>query len=202
MPEAAVEYGDRAGAPGQLHLIRVIGHGVGHVVGDPVRLAVAGGDAAGRAVGPGEIVQHPHGVDDVVRSAGQDGLSPVRVQALKPAAGQGIVTVERMQLERPLQDVKDRRQQRRLQVDIVEDRALVDQVGEAAHVLHPGDLNAGPVALAVKDRVERVAQPPQPVRRDDVFQNEKAVVIQRAALRGRQRLGDEPQFQQFVIHIG
>ena len=50
VPEAAVEYGDRASAACQMYLVRVIGQGIGYVVGDPAGFVVAGGDAAGRRV--------------------------------------------------------------------------------------------------------------------------------------------------------
>ncbi len=88
--------------------------------------------------------------------------------------------------------MKDRRQRHRLEVHSVEDRPLVDQIDEAAHALHLGNLSAGFVALAGKDRVKSMAQLGQPVGRDDLFQNDEAVGVQCAALSGLQRLGDEP----------
>ena len=119
-----------------------------------------------------------------------------------PLPGSGSCPLSECQLERPLQDVKDRRQQRWLQVHGVEDRPLVDQVGEAAHAVHLGDLSTGFVALAGEYLVKSVAQFDKPVGRDDVIQYDVSVCVQRAVLRGCQRLGDEPPFQQFAVHSG
>ena len=109
-----------------MYLVRMVRQAIGYMVGNPAGNSMAAGHAAGRPVGPGEVVEHPHGVDDVVGSAGRGGLAPVGVQNLQTAAGQRVVPVERVQLERPLQDVEDRRQELGLQVDLVEYRSLVD----------------------------------------------------------------------------
>ena len=110
--------------------------------------------------------------------------------------------VERVQLKRPLQDVEDRGQQRRLEVHGVEGSPFVDQIGEAAHAFHLGHFSTGFVALADKDRVKSMAQLGQPVGCDDSFQNDEAVGVQCVVLRGRQRLGDEASLQQFAVQSG
>ena len=125
----------------------------------------------------------------MVGSAGFGGLSPIGVQYLQTASGQRVVPVERVQLKGPLQHMEDRRQKLGLQVDRVEYRSLVDQVGKAAHAFHLRDLLTGLVALAVMNLVESPAQPGEPVRRDDLLQHEEAIGVQRLALRGRQRPG-------------
>ena len=133
----------------QMYLVGVVRQAIRYVVGNPAGDSVAAGHATRRTVDPGEIVEHPHGVDDVVGSAGRGGLAPIGVQYLQPASGQRVVPVERVQLERPLQDVVDCRQELGLQVNRIECRSLVDQIGKPAHAFHLRDLLAGPVALVV-----------------------------------------------------
>ena len=105
------------------------------------------------------------------------------------------MAIERVQLEGPLQDVKNCREQLRLQIDRVEDRALVDQVGEAAHALHLRHFGTGRRAFFGKYGVAGLAQLQQPPGGDEIFQDDEALSGEPAPRGGAQRSGRKAQLQ-------
>ena len=174
---------------------------VGHRVLGHLAPAVRPGHHPGGPVLGGEVVQQPDGVGDLV-VARRHRARPVDVQALVTLAGPRAAPVEREDLlGLPPQHVRDGRELARVVPAQVEQRVLVDQVGQSVRALLPVRFQAGLVALGLDQLVEALHQRPHRGRVDQVGQGQVTLLVEQGPVGVGQQRGAGPERAEDPQHL-